>query len=268
LKENSPYGHAFDYKNWDGSVTPDAFQFFEDVCERYYEGSPVAEQVARSALLRILRDAHHVVGKYYFQSGQGNKSGNPFTDVFNSVCNYYTMSVAYCKCRVADGKSATMVDFDRDVKMLTYGDDIVMTVKPIALEYYTGPNIKEVMDLYGYTITDAAKSGTIPEYVNFEDLTFLKSGFVDHDGVALAPMPKVDIYKELCYAPKNCIGDVLDLQQRILVTQRFMCHHGEDALQLFKTQLRERSIPREWLTVSFTSFLDDIKGKQTNSNIY
>lgn len=261
--ENSDIGHAFDYRNFDGSVNADAFQFFDDFVGAYYSGAPPEDHLARKCLVRILRDANHVMGPYFFQSSQGNKSGNPFTDVFNSVCNYYIMSTAYCVARVTRGLQPTMINFDRDIKMLTYGDDIAMTVKRSALDYFNGPVIEQILACYGYKITDAKKTGVIPPYIDFSEITFLKCPFVEHKNVTLAPIPKSDIYKELCYAPKSCIGDSGDVQQRILNTLRFMSHHGANSLREFKSQLRERGIPRGWLSQSFESFVEDMENKQT-----
>lgn len=269
LRNHSVYGNAFDYKNWDGSVSQDAFQFFEDVVTRFYDDKGLPSCHARMCLLRILRDAHHVMGPYYFRSSKGNKSGNPFTDVFNSVCNFYVMALAYVKSKAVAGLAPSMVDFDYNIKMLTYGDDIVMTVKPSALDYYNGRTIQDILRLYGYIITDASKTAEIRPYVEFRELTFLKSPFVlDEDGVCLSPIPKKDIYKELCFAPKQQIGDKLDVQQRIQNVCRFMAHHGADALTVFKNQLRDRGIPRVWLVENFESFKDDLKQKQNQASTY
>jgi hypothetical protein len=263
LSRHSHQGHAFDYKNFDGSVNADAFQFFEDVIKRFYHNGSDEEHNVRSVLIRILRDGDHIMGPYHFRSAQGNKSGNPFTDVFNSVCNYYIMSTAYVIGRQVKGRSISMAHFDRDVKMLTYGDDIIMAVTPPALEYFNGPLIKEIVTLFGYNITDALKTGIIPYSCHVTDLTFLKSSFMQDREAILAPMPKQDIYKELCYAPKQCIGDHLDLQQRIANVLRFMAHHGEDALEQFKGELRERGIKREWLSLSYDTFYTEIVEKQS-----
>lgn len=268
LKKNSDYGHAFDYKNWDGSVSQDAFQFFEDVVNRFYDDKGKPECIARSCLLRILRDAHHIMGPYYFQSAKGNKSGNPFTDVFNSVCNFYVMSIAYLKCKVIAGFHPVLSDFDENVKMLTYGDDIIMSVKPMCLSYFKGPIIEDVLRQYGYVITDALKTGVIPDQAPLHELSFLKSDFVPYENVCLAPLPKKDIYKELCYAPKGSIGDLQDVRQRIENVCRFMSHHGPDDLAVFKRQLHARGIPNSWMTSTFDSFVEDLISKQNTASIY
>jgi hypothetical protein len=262
LKNHSHVGHAFDYKNFDGTVNQDAFQFFADVVKKFYKHGTQEEHNMRNVLLSALRDGNHIMGPYYFQSRQGNKSGNPFTDVFNSVCNYYIMATAYCCGRRCAGLPTTMAYFDRDIRMLTYGDDIIMTVKPSALEYFNGPLIQQIVALFGYSITDALKTGTIPNCSPLTELTFLKSSFVECENVVLAPMPLKDIYKELCYAPKTCIGDELDLQQRVDNVLRLMAHHGEVAFDRLKHQLRERSIPTGWLSADFSSIIMEINEKQ------
>jgi hypothetical protein len=265
---HSDVGHAFDYKNFDGSVNQDAFRFFEEVVMNFYSNGTQEEHNVRAVLLRILRDGSHIMGSYSFESMQGNKSGNPFTDVFNSVCNYYIMAMAYCVGLRVSGQKSTMAQFDRDVKMLTYGDDIIMTVKRDALDYFNGPLIRDIVGMYGYTLTDAEKSDDMNYCTSVEKLTFLKSAFKVEGDVVLAPIPKEHIYKELVYAPKTCIGDELDLQQRIANTLRLMVHHGEEEFDKFKAQLRDRLIPRAWMSISYHTMLGEIAEKQLNSAIY
>lgn len=259
-------GHAFDYSNWDGSVTAGAFQFFQDITDVYYKGCPDESTNARHVLLSVLRDGDHIMGDLLFQTNQGNKSGNPFTDVFNSVCNTYVMYACYYYCQTMAGKNPTIDTFDDCVRMLTYGDDIAMSVREDVLSWFKGPVIAQVAGCLGYTITDAGKSGIVPDSIpiNGPEFTFLKSPFV-YEGranVVLSPLPMKDILKELSYAPKRAIGDEIDMQQRIKVTTRFVAHHGEKALETFKRQLREKGIPNAWLTLSYENFLLDIQAKQ------
>lgn len=258
-------GHAFDYTNWDGSVPPAAFQFFQDVTDRFYNGCLVEEENARHALLKVLREGEHLMGALYFRTNQGNKSGNPFTDVFNSVCNTYIMYTCYYTGRTVLGLPAKF-DFDDCIRMLTYGDDIAMSVRPDVISWFTGPLIATIAGLLGVTITDASKSDKVPDSIkiNSSDFTFLKSPFIfDHkSGVVLAPLPKKDILKEMKYCPKRAVGDELDMQQRCAVTQRFMAHHGRTDLEQYQRQLRERGIPKTWSCLDYDVFILEVAAKQ------
>lgn len=259
-------GHAFDYVNWDGSVTAEAFAFFLAVTDHFYYGCDNEDRLARHALVAILREGYHIVGPFVFRTAHGNKSGNPFTDVFNSVCNSFVMLCAFFYCQSMAGLPNDLSVFDSSVRMLTYGDDVAITCRPDITSWYTGPRVQEVLALVGYTITDALKRDSIPAFISFSEITFLKSPFVYEPqfDVFLAPIPKKDIYKELKYAPRTVIGDEIDIRQRVSVTTRFMAHHGRAAYVEFIRQLREVGIPSPWLTTPFEAHLCDIREKQAN----
>lgn len=265
-------GHAFDYSNWDGSVPPQAFEFFLAVTDHFYEGCSEYARNIRHGIVRMLRDGLHVMNDQCYRTRQGNKSGNPFTDVFNSVCNTWVMYSAWMMTKVEAGLEPSLSDFDEKVRMLTYGDDLMMTVRPDALTFFTGPKIAEACDKLGLKITDAKKTGVIPDSIGFSEMTFLKSEFrackTRHGLTVLAPMPERDILKELTYCPKSVQGNDEDLRQRVANTQRFMAHHGQAKLETFKGQLRELGIPKAWLNLDWDAFASELKEKQLNASIY
>jgi hypothetical protein len=266
--ENSQVGHAFDYTNYDGSVWLGCFEFFLDVTDHYYKNGKIEDRNARHALVEMLRAGVHSMKEFTFYTHQGNKSGNPATDVFNSITNMYILYSSFIVCARVGGRSETLLDFDEGVRVLTYGDDVTCTVKPHLLEFWTGPNIQAVMAALGSDVTSAQKSHVIEDYVFFHEMSFLKSTFRVEDGVWFAPMPTKDIYKELCWQPKNTAGDLCDLQQRIMVTTRFMAHHGKEAFLNFKSQLASRGIPPSWLTLRYETVWWEIREKQATATIF
>lgn len=266
LATNSPYGHAFDYTGFDGSVGAFGFNAFLAVTDAYYGTEDVEAWKARHALIEVLRNSWHVAGPLFFFAPQGNKSGNPLTDVFNSVVNWYLIVLAYTGCQSGHGLRVDPSAFDDHVKLLTYGDDAIMTVKPDILQWFTGPNIQAVLGQIGIVITSSLKSEVIEPYLDMKNLTFLKSHFVWRNGVCWAPMPKCDIYKELVYQPSNTVGDERDMRLRLEVTQRFMAHHGPDSLLDYQATLRTL-FPREWVNVKYESVLAEMRVKQAGAII-
>jgi hypothetical protein len=265
---NSNVGHAFDYTNYDGSVWTPCFEFFLDVTDYFYMKGTVGQRNARHALIEMLRCGIHSMKEFTFFTHQGNKSGNPATDVFNSMTNMYIMYTSFLLCSRLEGRKETLLDFDDGVRILTYGDDAMATVKPHLLEFWNGPFIQEALAIVGSHVTSAAKSAVIEHHVTFSEMTFLKSGFREEDGVWFAPMTTKDIYKELCWQPKNTAGDAVDLQQRIMVTTRFMAHHGKEAFLQFKEQLASRGIPPSWLTLRYETVWWEIREKQRAVELY
>jgi hypothetical protein len=214
LKRNSHLGHCFDYKNFDGSLPPECFSFFKMVTDLYYNSNET-DKIARHGLIDAMQNGIHLSGNLVFESSQGNKSGNAFTDVFNSISNTFLMWLAFTAFQVGVvGKPFDVSKFDSHIKMLTYGDDVVMTIKqPLLLAGFNGIFIQKVMDELGMTITSANKKDAIEEFLQFHELTFLKSPF-DYDEeyrIWRAPLPIQDILKELRYRPKGMLHDVHDL---------------------------------------------------------
>lgn len=262
----SPTGIDFDFANYDGTVHQSAFQFFLDVVENYYHDSTQEERNARAALLDMLRETYHIMGNQLAYSIKGNKSGNPFTDVFNSITNTYMQYVAFMAC--VQGSDVNLQLFDDGVRMLTYGDDIIQAIRPDLQDRFNGRRVKDALGPLGYKITDAAKSAEMTTVKPLTELTFLKSPFVERDGVCWSPLPKREIYKELKWRPACWEGNDEDLRLRLLVTQKFMCHHGPTALQQFKADLLERGLPRKWLCVDYDTERLRIRALQENAVLY
>lgn len=267
MVRNSQYGVDFDFANYDGTVHQSAFQFFLDVVENYYKDSTQEERNMRAVLLDMLRETYIILGNQISYSIKGNKSGNPFTDVFNSITNTYMQYVAFMAC--VQGQSVNLQLFDDGVRMLTYGDDIIATVREDLLPLYNGQTVKSVLSSLGYRVTDAAKSAEMPLCRPLHELTFLKSPFVLRDGVCWAPLPLRDINKELKYCDAKWVGNEDDLRLRLLVTQKFMCHHGRDALQRFKADLMAQAgIRREDLSVDYDTERNRVAALQREAVIY
>jgi hypothetical protein len=250
LYANSPYGHAFDYKNFDGSVPKECYTFFRMVTDEYYKNGSDDEKRARHALIDNMQNAYHIMGKYMFESSQGNKSGNAFTDVFNSISNIFLMYESFVAWQIGVAqKPMNLCEFDDNVKMLTYGDDVVMSIKmPLLAAGFDGPFIQSVMTEMGVTITSALKSAKIEEYVEFKDLTFLKRPFVfDKEyGTWKAPLPLKDILKELKYRPTTASNNSGDIEQRLRNVQRFLVHWDRDTFEEIVSRLRGRDVEGEY----------------------
>jgi len=234
-----------------------AFRFFEDVVENFYSDATWEERTARCALLECLRNPYHIIRDHLAVSHQGNKSGNAFTDVFNSITN---TAIHYYTWIVSTGMS--LAEFDQKVRMLTYGDDVVQSVSPGVLDRYNGVRIQRILKHWGYEVTPAEKNAEMEEWIPLHKVTFLKGGFVPRHGVWWAPMPMRDILKELKYRPKDLEGDDTDLRLRFKQVQRFIAHIGEE--ELLRFQARHRCVvPRAWVSDSYSTIVEEMREKQS-----
>lgn len=235
LREKGSRGFDVDYSNYDGSVTSQAFDFFRMITDRYYGN----ESEVRHALLHILQNSWVIVGDQLMHTTQGNKSGNPLTDLFNSLTNVWLIYVCYLNARVISGLSCSLAGFDQDVAMLTYGDDVIIAADTATLGYFDRKVVAECAQRMGYTVTAANKSDVLTSSELIEDLTFLKSRFVPDGAIVRAPMPKEVAVRELQFIDRHNVHDTRiqrDIQNNAV---RFRAHDGREASERIIHQLGE-----------------------------
>jgi len=270
LRAFSHRGHCFDYKNFDGSLPAECYEFFRLVVENYYSHSTEEERLVRFGLLTAMQNAVHVMGDYCFETSQGNKSGNAFTDLFNSISNTFLLWMTHISHQIDHLKVyPSLARFDNDIKMLTYGDDVVVSMKESALQAgYTGSFIRDVLAEIGVTITSADKGSEIEDSIAISDVTFLKSPFNwdPHFQVWKAPLPIDCIIRELKYRPSTATLTADDLQERCRNVCRFLAHHSRSVYDEWVGKLKERDkyknlIP--YLSESYDAISMDIALKQS-----
>lgn len=271
LYAHSPIGHAFDYKNFDGSLPQECFTFFEKIILAYYKDEPEEDNNVRRCLCVAMQNAIHIVGGFAFESTQGNKSGNAFTDVFNSISNTFLIWITFISWQITvKHQPANLSAFDHHVKMLTYGDDVVMSLtKEVVEGGFNGKHIQECLAALGVTITSANKIDEIEEYLNFSELTYLKRPFVWDEEYAIwkAPLPIKDILKELKYRPKTAKNNIRDLHDRLENTQRYLVNHDLATFKEWQDKLRFRTEGLGWdvvnsFGISYDALCRDIRVKQ------
>jgi hypothetical protein len=269
LKEFSHRGHCFDYKNFDGSLPAECYEFFRLVVENYYSTSTEEERLVRFGLLTAMQNALHIMGDLVFESTQGNKSGNAFTDVFNSISNTFLLWMSHIAHQINHlGVYPTLARFDNDVRMLTYGDDVVMAMKQSAVSAgYDGKFIQDMLSELGVEITSADKLSEIESSMSIEDVTFLKSPFIwdEQFHIWKAPLPIDSIIRELKYRPSTAAVNADDLQERCRNVCRFLAHHSREVFNTWVGKLKERDKYMDlapYLSESYDAINMDIALKQ------
>jgi hypothetical protein len=234
LLQISDRGVDFDYSNYDATVQPGAFDFFLNITDHYYGKQNMIE---RHALLHSMRNAHLLLGDMAIEMHLGNRSGNPMTDVFNSISNIWLVYNITLLHKRQAGLDVDLEDFDGNVRMLTYGDDVIATLSPHYETLLNRVVYQESAALVGMKVTAADKEGLIVPISPLKDLTFLKSTFRVREGLVRKQLPIEVIHRELRWNKKENVGDLGVLQQRIDQALNMMAQYGQEEFEQLKQQI-------------------------------
>ncbi|APG76679.1 hypothetical protein [Wenzhou picorna-like virus 48] len=236
LKRNSDFGIAADYSQFDGTIPPSAFSFFQKVVRLYYEGAPEEEHKVRDVLIHELQHTTQLIGSGLYQSGKGNKSGNYLTDVFNSITNVWAWMTSFHRVFTNElGKMPTLDDWFENVVLFTHGDDCILSLKRVI----TPQKLLDEIRALGFLITSADKSGEDIKYENVDGLTYLKSGFRRSQGIVWPPMPMATCYREVNWCKRSMRYNSTVRKTQISEGRRFAAYHGKEQLAAFDHAYRK-----------------------------
>lgn len=256
LKDPGGRGFDCDTKNYDGSVSETMISAFLAFTDAFY--GPRNRNTRHSLINSVMRSLV-IVGPLLAEKEQGNTSGNPCTDVINSITNWYLLLVAFGVNQVAAGLPLDFKVFDEQVRALTYGDDLIVGASDEVLVYFNRITFAMVARSIGVEVTDASKSGTMTADNPIEELQFLKSTFVERDGVVFSPLPKKVVYRDLMWEDKKNHGDALILEQKVEAAINMMAHHGEREVLALISELKEQGIT---IKHNFKGWVSDLAYKQ------
>lgn len=155
----------------------------------------------------------------------GNPSGNPVTDVVNTLMHKYYDEIVW---------EHTYPNEEPQYEDKLYGDDGLKVVKK-SHSRYNLTNYQRVMNSYGITVTDSKKDGESYELKPLMELDFLKCDFVTHPYSKNVVIAKIDI--ETIREMFNWYRDVLTPQAAYESNMRgatkMMFAHGEQAYNHF-----------------------------------
>lgn len=229
-------GFDLDYSNFDGTVTTQAFNVIGHLADAFYGGKG---REARWSILYAIHHSYIIVGRSVIFTHQGNKSGNPATDIFNSIANWYNILVAFTFSQMMAGLPRNVSEFPDKVRCLTYGDDVILTATKHTLEFFNRQSCFQALQPLGYEVTGASKTEGIVPTDKIVDLTFLKSHFVEQDGIMTAPLPKAVIYRDLMWTKKVNVGDDVILQMKVDAAELMSYHWGKDFSEKLAREVNE-----------------------------
>nr|WPV63229.1 MAG: polyprotein [Longquan rodent iflavirus 1] len=127
----------------------------------------------------------------------GIPSGHALTVEINSLVNCLYMRYCWLKC--TEGSNyATMQHFNRLVRLVTYGDDLIMSVAPAVGDLYNFIRIREVLAAIDISFTPSDKTSEGKEFECMAEVTFLKAKFRPHPyrpTEMLPDLPDASIYE-------------------------------------------------------------------------
>lgn len=103
-------------------------------------------------------------------------SGKYATAEDNSLRNLVLLMYAFDE--MSEGSEFTLEDFFKLILPVTYGDDIVASVKSGAARFFNNVTYsKYVSDVYGMEYTDSSKNSVVKPFTIVDDVSFLKRKF-------------------------------------------------------------------------------------------
>jgi len=121
-----------------------------------------------------------------------NPSGNSLTVFINSLCNSLLMRIYFYYLYPRR-------KFTNNVRMMSYGDDLIAAVGSLA-GGYTMKGYAKYLAQFGFVVTPAQKDEELKNFSKLREIDFLKRKFVwsaDY-GAMIAPLEESSIYKRLC----------------------------------------------------------------------
>ncbi len=139
----------------------------------------------------------HLCANVVYQTLDGISSGSPLTGEMNSIPNLFYIRNCYLEIMSKFSPSlATMQTFDEKVRIVVYGDDLIMSVSDDICEIFNAISIRDCLALHGIKVTPAQKSAEMVPYTSIYEATFLKRSFTEHPsrkGVWLAPIERASV---------------------------------------------------------------------------
>jgi len=138
--------------------------------------SEVTEEEVDCLIEENLNSAHALNHLVYRQMG-GSPSGSPITVIINSEVNITYVMMAWNNLVTDENK---WMEFEENVCLYVYGDDLIMSVSDKYIERFNGKTITQFFATYNIAATDASKSAEVQAWTGIEEASFLKCCMKPH----------------------------------------------------------------------------------------
>ncbi|APG78050.1 hypothetical protein 1 [Wenzhou shrimp virus 5] len=230
------YGDNFiagDFSNFDGSLLSEVMWKICEIVNEWY-GDSEENQLIREILFEDIASAYVNCRGHVVQWTHSQPSGNPLTVIVNSVFQMIMFRYVYLWLKAEQGLPI-VCDFRKNVRMVTYGDDGMLSVRERIVEWFNQETITQAFAKCGLTYTDEAKTGKVYKTRPLSEISFLKRSFAQVDGIWMGALDR-DVIYEMCLwtRPKY---ETLQCQENCAEALKEAVAHGEEFYETFADQL-------------------------------
>ena len=226
---------AGDFSNFDGTLHIDILWSILEVIESFYEvqdGYRLEDKAVRHSLWEATVNSLHICKDQVYKLNHGQPSGNPLTAVMNSMYNSIVMRYAYYDI-------CSKGDFNAHVRMVSYGDDNLLSIDDSTIEEYNQLTITQSLAKIGMIYTDETKSTSEAKCKSLQECGFLKRGFrlEPQIGLYVAPLKLSSILECFNWIQKteNIFG-VLEQNARMAHAELSM--HDQDTFDQVTSKIK------------------------------
>lgn len=174
-----------DFRNYDrylhGELMETAYNILINIIDH---NAPDEWTQARKVLAQESIHTYLVDYNTIYKTNRGNKSGEFLTTMINCICNFILSY--YCWLKLTGIHDLEV--FLENVQTYSLGDDKVESVSDEYAQLYNYFKCKEVLEEIGHHITPGSKTDQESEFVDFDDLIFLKRKFKRLKSIYVAPL--------------------------------------------------------------------------------
>jgi hypothetical protein len=254
---------AGDFANFDGSLSSQILWKIFEIIQEWYDDGPENAMIRRTLWMNIVH-AMHINRNIIYQTTHSQPSGCPLTAVLNSIYNSIVVRIVYLLCarkyeeenNFRAGTWANMDSFDNHVAMVSYGDDDLIAICKLIIEWFNQETITKAFEIIGHEYTDEAKSGQMYKVRELSDVAFLKRKFV-FDNMSqryIAPLD-INVILEIFQWTKRGPQEQSILLANIDVSLRELCLHGEKIFNKYVKELKLACIEKE-IPYKFRTFIE------------
>lgn len=170
---------ALDYSNFgpgfNGGVAAEAVGIMKRWLLEHVEG---ADSLELECIFEECINSVHICTNTVYQQRAGSPSGAPITTVINSLVNQLYVLLAWNA--LYKGHEYKWKEYQNNVTLFVYGDDLIMSVSDDVLPFFNGTTITDYFSKYHIVATSSVKTESVKTKIHIDEATFLKRSFRPH----------------------------------------------------------------------------------------
>nr|WFD55765.1 MAG: polyprotein [Haemaphysalis flava iflavirus] len=203
---------------------------------KYYFNTPKDIENYRQILVEELFNAYHLVTNVVYQMMCGIPSGFALTVEINDLVNQLYMR--YCWKKITH---ASFADYHHFCRVITYGDDLILSVSDKYKDVFNFQSIQECLAGYNIAFQPAAKDGSVYFTLPISEVTFLKAHFVPHPTRRTQFLAKLPL--ESCLDTINWQYNKVDpykiLFENVRAALNNVYGHGPEVYNFWRSKIRD-----------------------------